>query len=66
MTKQLEAAGFPGIRGQTGLGMWPDPDGIELQLFQPPACLVTAAVPSTLDVKNKGLVWPLGVDHVMT
>lgn len=63
MAKQLEAAGFPGIRGAGGLGMWPDPDGIELQLFQPPAGLVTAAVPSTLDVANDGLVTPLGVDH---
>ena len=65
MTKQLEAAGFAGIRGQGGLGMWPDPDGIQLQLFQPPAGLVTAAAPSTLDVKNDGLVSPLGVDHVV-
>jgi catechol 2,3-dioxygenase-like lactoylglutathione lyase family enzyme len=65
MAKQLEAAGFPGIRGAGGLGMWPDPDGIELQLFQPPAGLVTAAVPSTLDVQNDGLVTPIGVDHVM-
>jgi hypothetical protein len=24
--------------------MWPDPDGLELQLFQPPAGLVAAAV----------------------
>jgi len=65
MATQLEAAGFPGIRGAGGLGMWPDPDGIELQLFQPPAGLVTAAVPSTLDVQNDGLVAPLGVDHVL-
>jgi len=65
MAKQLEAAGFPGIRGNGGLGMWADPDGIELQLFQPPAGLVTAAVPSTLDVAHDGLVTPLGVDHVM-
>jgi len=65
MAKQLEAAGFPGIRGAGGLGMWPDPDGIELQLFQPPAGLVTAAVPSTLDTQNDGLVTPIGVDHVM-
>jgi len=65
MATQLEAAGFPGIRGAGGLGMWPDPDGIELQLFQPPAGLVTAAVPSTLDVANDGLVTPLGVDHVL-
>ncbi len=65
MAKQLEAAGFPGVRGNGGLGMWPDPDGIELQLFQPPAGLVTAAVPSTLDAQSDGLVAPLGVDHVM-
>src|SRR5580765_988819 len=65
MATQLEAAGFPGIRGAGGLGMWPDPDGIELQLFQPPAGLVTAAVPSTLDVQNDGLVTPIAVDHVM-
>jgi catechol 2,3-dioxygenase-like lactoylglutathione lyase family enzyme len=65
MGRQLEAAGFPGIRGAGGLGMWPDPDGIELQLFQPPAGLVTAAVPSTLDVQADGLVTPLGVDHVL-
>src|SRR5262252_2064691 len=65
MGRALEAAGFPGIRGTGGLGMWPDPDGIELQLFQPPAGLVTPAVPTTLDVKNDGLVTPLGVDHVL-
>jgi len=45
--------------------MWPDPDGLELQLFQPPAGLVTAAVPSKLDVSHDGLVTPIGVDHVM-
>ena len=44
MATQLEAAGFPGIRGAGGLGMWPDPDGIELQLFQPPAGLVTVVL----------------------
>jgi catechol 2,3-dioxygenase-like lactoylglutathione lyase family enzyme len=45
--------------------MWPDPDGLELQLFQPPAGLVTAAVPSALPVAGDGLVTPVGVDHVM-
>jgi len=65
MAKQLEAAGFPGVRGAGGLGMWPDPDGIDLQLFQPPAGLVTAAVPSTLEAQKDGLVAPLGVDHVL-
>ena len=45
--------------------MWPDPDGLELQLFQPPAGLVTAAVDSPLPVDGDGIVSPLGVDHVM-
>ena len=45
--------------------MWPDPDGLELQLFQPPAGLVTAAVPSPLAVVRDGLLTPRGVDHVM-
>jgi predicted enzyme related to lactoylglutathione lyase len=65
MGRTLEAAGFAGIRGAGGLGMWPDPDGLELQLFQPPAGLVTAAVTSSLPVAGDGLVTPIGVDHVM-
>jgi len=65
MAKQLEAAGLPGVKGAGPLGMWADPDGIELQLFQPPAGLVTAAVPSTLDVQKDGLVSPLGLEHVV-
>jgi len=65
MGRAMEAAGFPGIRGTGGLGMWPDPDGIELQLFQPPAGLVTAAVKSPLPIEGDGLVTPRGVDHVL-
>jgi catechol 2,3-dioxygenase-like lactoylglutathione lyase family enzyme len=65
MAKQLEAAGLPGIKGAGPLGMWADPDGIELQLFQPPAGLVTAAVPSTLDAQKDGLVSPMGLEHVV-
>jgi catechol 2,3-dioxygenase-like lactoylglutathione lyase family enzyme len=65
MARSLEAAGFSGIRGAGGLGMWPDPDGLELQLFQPPAGLVTAAVPSPLPIEGEGLVTPIGVDHVL-
>jgi catechol 2,3-dioxygenase-like lactoylglutathione lyase family enzyme len=61
----LESAGLPTIRGAGGLGMWPDPNGLELQLFQPPAGLVTAAVKSALPVEGDGLVTPLGVDHMM-
>jgi catechol 2,3-dioxygenase-like lactoylglutathione lyase family enzyme len=60
----LQAAGFSAGQGG-GLGMLPDPDGIELQLFQPPAGLVTAAVPSPLPAETNGLVRPLGVDHVL-
>lgn len=65
MGRALEAAGMPGIRGTGGLGMWPDPDGLELQLFQPPAGLVTAAVKSPLTVDREGLVTPRGVDHML-
>lgn len=63
MAMAMEAAGYKTAQG--GFGMWPDPDGLELQLFQPPAGLVTAAVPSDLQVETNGLVTPLGVDHVM-
>jgi hypothetical protein len=62
----LTAAGLPGAPTAPGpIGMWPDPDKIEVQLFQPPAGLVTAAVPSPLPVEGTGVVAPLGVDHVM-
>ena len=60
----LQSAGF-GIAAAGPTGMWPDPDRLELQLFQPPAGLVTAAVPSTLAVERDGLLAPRGVDHVM-
>ena len=62
----LDAAGLPGKPTAPGpIGMWPDPDGLELQLFQPPAGVVTAAVDSPLPVAQEGVVSPLGVDHVM-
>ena len=62
----LRAAGLPAQPTAPGaIGMWPDPDGLELQLFQPPAGLVTAAVDSPLPVEGEGVVSPLGVDHVM-
>jgi hypothetical protein len=60
----LQAAGFSSGTGGA-IGMLPDPDGIELQLFQPPAGLVTAAVPSSLLVEANGLVKPIGLDHVL-
>jgi catechol 2,3-dioxygenase-like lactoylglutathione lyase family enzyme/predicted enzyme related to lactoylglutathione lyase len=63
VAREMEAAGYKVAQG--GFGMWPDPDGLELQLFQPPAGLVTAAVPSDLPVETNGLVTPLGLDHVM-
>lgn len=65
MAAALQEAGFPTIRGAGGLGMWPDPDGLELQLFQPPAGLVTAAVKSPLLVGGEGIVIPRAVDHVL-
>jgi catechol 2,3-dioxygenase-like lactoylglutathione lyase family enzyme len=62
----LKSAGLAAQPTAPGpIGMWPDPDGIELQLFQPPAGLVTAAVKSPLPVEGEGLVAPLGVDHVL-
>ncbi len=62
----LRAAGLPSQATAPGpIGMWPDPDGLELQLFQPPAGLVTAAVNSSLRVERQGVVTPMGVDHVM-
>jgi len=60
----LQAAGFSAGAGGA-FGMLPDPDGLELQLFQPPAGVVTAAVPSPLPVEGTGLVSPIGVDHVL-
>ena len=63
VAREMEVAGYKTAQG--GFGMWPDPDGLELQLFQPPAGLVTAAVPSDLPVETPGLVTPLGLDHVM-
>jgi catechol 2,3-dioxygenase-like lactoylglutathione lyase family enzyme len=62
VAREMEAAGYKTAQG--AFGMWPDPDGLELQLFQPPAGLVTAAVPSDLPVETNGLVTPLGLDHV--
>jgi hypothetical protein len=63
VAREMEAAGYKTAQGS--FGMWPDPDGLELQLFQPPAGVVTAAVPSELRVETNGLVTPLGLDHVM-
>jgi catechol 2,3-dioxygenase-like lactoylglutathione lyase family enzyme len=66
LTSALQAAGLPATPTAAGpIGMWPDPDGLELQLFQPPAGLVTAAVESPLPVGDGGIVSPLGVDHIM-
>jgi catechol 2,3-dioxygenase-like lactoylglutathione lyase family enzyme len=64
VAQALQAAGYSAGSGGA-FGMLPDPDGLELQLFQPPAGLVTAAVPSPLPVDGNGLVRPVGVDHVL-
>jgi catechol 2,3-dioxygenase-like lactoylglutathione lyase family enzyme len=64
MTSTLQAAGF-GVAAAGPTGMWPDPDRLELQLFQPPAGLVTAAAPSPLPGERDGVLTPLGVDHVL-
>ncbi len=60
---ELAAAGYPAPSG--GFGMIPDPDGLELQLFKPPAGLVTAAAPSALEVADHGVLSPLGLEHVL-
>lgn len=60
----LEAAGYPVSTGG-GFGLIPDPDGIELQLFTLPAGLVTAAVPSPLEVEPNGLFAPRGLGNVL-
>jgi catechol 2,3-dioxygenase-like lactoylglutathione lyase family enzyme len=60
----LQAAGY-GVAGAGPTGMWPDPDQLELQLFQLPAGLVTAAVPSPLPGERDGMLVPRGVDHVL-
>jgi catechol 2,3-dioxygenase-like lactoylglutathione lyase family enzyme len=60
----LQGAGF-GVAAAGPTGMWPDPDRLELQLFQPPAGLVAAAVPSPLPVQRDGLLTPRGVDHLL-
>jgi catechol 2,3-dioxygenase-like lactoylglutathione lyase family enzyme len=60
---ELATAGYPAPGG--GFGMIPDPDGLELQLFAPPAGLVAAAVPSPLDVAENGPLAPLGLEHVL-
>jgi hypothetical protein len=64
VAQALREAGYSAGSGGA-FGMLPDPDGLELQLFQLPAGLVTAAVPSPLPVEGSGLVRPVGVDHVM-
>jgi catechol 2,3-dioxygenase-like lactoylglutathione lyase family enzyme len=61
--KELATAGYPAPAG--GFGMIPDPDGLELQLFAPPAGLVTAAAPSSLAVADRGALAPLGLEHVL-
>jgi len=60
----LQTAGYA-VAAAGPTGMWPDPDRLELQLFQPPAGLVTAAVPSPLAVVRDGLLTPRGLDHVL-
>ena len=60
---ELATAGYPAPGG--GFSLIPDPDGLELQLFAPPAGLVTAAAPSLLDVAADGALTPLGLEHVL-
>jgi catechol 2,3-dioxygenase-like lactoylglutathione lyase family enzyme len=66
LTEATEKAGLGKIAGGGGFGgIFSDPDGIEIQFLPAPDTLVTAAVPSDVAPSRKGLVTPLGVDHVM-
>jgi catechol 2,3-dioxygenase-like lactoylglutathione lyase family enzyme len=66
ISDESEKAGLGKIAGGGGFGgIFSDPDGIEIQFLPAPDTLVTAAVPSELVAPNKGLVRPLGVDHVL-
>ena len=65
MGEEIEAAGFGTFPGSTGFGgIFADPDGVEIQFLPAPDTLVTAAVPSDLVPSRRGLVTPIGVDHV--
>lgn len=61
--KELVTAGYPAPGG--GFGLIPDTEGLELQLFEPPAGLVTAAAPSSLEVADDAPLAPLGLEHVL-
>jgi catechol 2,3-dioxygenase-like lactoylglutathione lyase family enzyme len=61
--QELATAGYPPPGG--GFGVIPDTEGLELQLFEPPAGLVTAAAPSSLAVADDAAFAPLGLEHVL-
>jgi len=61
--RELATAGYAEPRG--GFSLFPDPDGLELQLFKPPAGLTAVAVPATLAVTAGGVLSPLGLEHVL-
>ena len=66
VAEATEKAGLGKLSGGGGIGgIFSDPDGIEIQFLPAPDTLVTAAVPSELVAPRKGLVTPLGVDHVL-
>lgn len=66
MTQVFAAAGFGALPARRGFGgIFTDPDGIEIQFLPAPDTLVTAAVPSDLVEPHRGLVRPLGLDHVL-
>ena len=66
LTEAVDKAGLGKLSGGGGVGgIFSDPDGIEIQFLPAPDTVVTAAVPSDLVEPNKGLVTPLGVDHVL-
>jgi catechol 2,3-dioxygenase-like lactoylglutathione lyase family enzyme len=66
LTEAVAKAGLGKVETSAGFGgIFSDPDGIEIQFLPAPDTLVTAAVPSDLIEPDKGLVTPVGVDHVL-
>ena len=61
MAARLAEEGLP----QGRFGVFPDPDGLGLQLLPVPGGLATTTEPSTRIVDGDALVTPLGLDHML-
>lgn len=61
MTARLQQEGLP----QGRFGVFPDPDGLGLQLLPVPGGLATTTEPATRLVNGDALVTPMGLAHVL-